>query len=66
METEGRPAVVLLLAVVTLKGREWMRTRRRGPLGPGNLTRALGISVDGNRVDLAGGRASSESDSYKY
>jgi DNA-3-methyladenine glycosylase len=65
-EPEGSPAAVLLRALEPLDGIDLMRRRRaRGtgrrpadiPLadlckGPGNLTRALGIALKHNRLDL--------------
>jgi DNA-3-methyladenine glycosylase len=66
-EREGSPAAVLIRALEPLEGEALMRRRRtRGghrrrapdlPLnelcrGPGNLTRALGISLKHNRLDL--------------
>lgn len=67
-EPEGSPAAVLIRALEPLEGEPLMRRRRaqgrrRGSdmdwadlcRGPGNLTRALGISIRHNRVDLTGG-----------
>jgi DNA-3-methyladenine glycosylase len=66
-EPEGSPAAVLIRALEPLEGEALMR-RRRGQghgasltyanlcRGPGNLTKALGISMKDNRVDLTGGR----------
>jgi DNA-3-methyladenine glycosylase len=66
-EPEGSPAAVLIRALEPLEGEPLMRRRRtRGGhrrraidlptedlcRGPGNLTRALGISLDHNRMDL--------------
>jgi DNA-3-methyladenine glycosylase len=65
-EPEGCPAAVLIRALEPLDGIELMRRRRargtgRRPSsfreaelcrGPGNLTRALGISLRQNRLDL--------------
>lgn len=65
-EPEGSPAAVLIRALEPLEGAALMRrrrargTRRRGDTfdadglcrGPGNLTRALGISLRDNRRDL--------------
>lgn len=64
-EPEGSPAAVLIRALEPLDGEALMRrrrqrgTRRAGPIpaadlcrGPGNLTRALGISLVHNRRDL--------------
>jgi DNA-3-methyladenine glycosylase len=68
-EGEGRPAAVLIRALHPIEGLPLMR-KRRAPdgrtvadadlcRGPGNLTRALGISLTDNRLDLtAGPRAS--------
>ncbi|MPZ16565.1 MAG: DNA-3-methyladenine glycosylase [Luteitalea sp.] len=66
-EAEGAPAAVLLRALDPLKGVELMRRRRmalsrngheiaRHSLcrGPGNLTRALGITLEQNNTDLCG------------
>jgi DNA-3-methyladenine glycosylase len=65
-EPEGSPAAVLIRALEPLEGQGLMRRRRvRGGArlasacptsdlcrGPGNLTRALGISIRHNRLDL--------------
>jgi DNA-3-methyladenine glycosylase len=65
-EDEGSPAAVLIRALEPLEGEELMRRRRargtRRPAsafvphdlcrGPGNLTRALGISLRHNKLDL--------------
>jgi DNA-3-methyladenine glycosylase len=67
-EPEGSPAAVLIRALEPLEGEALMRRRRargsgRRPAdlsnaalcrGPGNLTRALGISLRQNRCDLTG------------
>ena len=62
-ETEGAPAAVLLRAVEPLQGRDVMHQRRAlkshgSPndlcRGPGNLTRAFGISLRHNGCDLTG------------
>lgn len=68
-EPAGSPAAVLLRALDPLEGEALMR-RRRGRFagrrpdsfstfelcrGPGNLTRALGISLRHNRLDLSSG-----------
>jgi DNA-3-methyladenine glycosylase len=63
-EAEGRPAAVLIRALQPLDGILLMTKRRaRGNTvpnaahlcrGPGNLTRALGITLAENRVDLCG------------
>ena len=61
-EAEGRPAAVLIRALEPLEGIRLM-TRRRAPdgghvdsaalcRGPGNLTKALGITIAENRLDL--------------
>jgi DNA-3-methyladenine glycosylase len=69
-EREGLPAAVLIRALEPLDGLGLMRRRRaRSPArpgslfaahdlcrGPGNLTRALGIDLRQNRVDLTGDR----------
>jgi DNA-3-methyladenine glycosylase len=68
-EPEGSPAAVLIRALEPLDGIDLMRRRRargtgRRPSeleesdlcrGPGNLTRALGIALDQNRLDLTRG-----------
>jgi DNA-3-methyladenine glycosylase len=63
-EGEGRPAAVLIRALDPLDGIALMQCRRgRGAAmaasdlcrGPGNLTRALGIALTDNRLDLASG-----------
>jgi DNA-3-methyladenine glycosylase len=60
-EPEGWPAAVLLRALEPLEGQATMRRRRRAVTsipasslcrGPGNLSRALGISLKHNRADL--------------
>jgi DNA-3-methyladenine glycosylase len=65
-EPEGRPAAVLIRALQPLEGVELMRKRRvpRGASideaglcrGPGNLSRALGITLAENLADLTSGR----------
>lgn len=68
-EPEGSPAAVLIRALEPLEGEALMRRRRGGGeskreelpssglcRGPGNLTRALGISLQQNRLDLTGSR----------
>ena len=63
-EPEGAPAAVLLRAVEPIHGRHVMQQRRGTPSrgshdlcrGPGNLTRAFGISLAHNRCDLTGDR----------
>jgi DNA-3-methyladenine glycosylase len=68
-EPEGSPAAVLIRALDPFEGEERMRRRRarstgrrasafaRADLcrGPGNLTRALGITLRENRLDLTSG-----------
>lgn len=66
-EPEGSPAAVLIRALEPLDGVELMRRRRRpasarrlvasGDIcrGPGNLTKALGITLRQNRFDLTDG-----------
>jgi DNA-3-methyladenine glycosylase len=60
-EDEGHPAAVLIRAMTPLEGTAVMRRRRQaGPdipadalaRGPGNLARALGVSLRHNRSDL--------------
>ena len=65
-EADGCPAAVLIRALEPIEGVELMRKRRavRGSdaadhalcRGPGNLTRALGITLKENQVDLASSR----------
>jgi DNA-3-methyladenine glycosylase len=68
-EPEGSPAAVLIRALEPVDGEALMRRRRaRGSRagappathdlcrGPGNLTRAMGISLADNRRDLTAGR----------
>jgi len=69
-EREGAPAAVLIRALEPVEGEDLMRRRRaRGTArrresfaaaelcrGPGNLTRALGISLRENERDLTSGR----------
>jgi DNA-3-methyladenine glycosylase len=65
-EAEGAPAAVLIRALAPLDGVPLMLKRRRNatrPLaeadlcrGPGNLTKALGISLKENRLDLTSSR----------
>ena len=63
-ESEGRPAAVLIRALEPVEGVALME-KRRAPdgrhvaitdlcRGPGNLTRALGITLAENRLDLTG------------
>jgi DNA-3-methyladenine glycosylase len=64
-EAEGSPAAVLIRALEPLDGIELMQRRRsRGTApvdlaglcrGPGNLTQALGITLEQNRSDLCSG-----------
>jgi len=62
-ESRGSPAAVLIRALEPLEGIEVMR-RRRGVVardhdlcrGPGNLTKAMGITLAENGVDLLGKR----------
>lgn len=62
-ESRGSPAAVLIRALDPLEGIAIMR-RRRGPVaedralcrGPGNLTRAMGITIAENGADLLGAR----------
>ena len=65
-EAEGRPAAVLIRALHPVEGIALMRTRRTqagGEVGgtdlcrgPGRLTRALGITLTDNQLDLASSR----------
>lgn len=72
-EPAGSPAAVLIRALEPLEGLDLMG-RRRGPRrdgrertdhelcrGPGNLTRAMGITLRQNRVDLTRGGAEDSS-----
>jgi DNA-3-methyladenine glycosylase len=62
-EPAGSPAAVLIRALEPIEGIALMRRRRAAVAapesslcrGPGNLTRALGITLAQNRVDLASG-----------
>ena len=67
-EPEGSPAAVLIRALEPAEGVSLMQRRRRGAgrrsaaveeatlcRGPGNLTQALGISLDQNQIDLCSG-----------
>ena len=69
-EAEGHPAAVLIRALHPIEGLALMR-RRRAPdgrdvadadlcRGPGNLTRALGITLGDNLLDLTSTRLSIE------
>ena len=59
-ERRGFPAAVLVRALDPVDGEDLMRRRRGRPhldahdlcRGPGNLARALGITLDDNRTDL--------------
>ena len=58
-ETEGRPAAVLIRALAPVEGVALMKKRRPVAIadshlcrGPGNLTRALGITLTDNLCDL--------------
>ena len=75
-EADGHPAAVLIRALQPLDGVALMKKRRvsdgRGIdehdlcRGPGNLTRALGISVTENRFDLTRGKSSEQAGSTLY
>jgi len=65
-EAEGRPAAVLIRALEPIDGLALMK-KRRAPAGnhiadaglcrgPGNLSRALGITLAENQLDLVSGR----------
>ncbi|HUU36521.1 MAG TPA: DNA-3-methyladenine glycosylase [Vicinamibacterales bacterium] len=65
-EAEGQPAAVLLRALVPVEGEAVMRARRFGVTGtahetagicrgPGNLARAMGITMAANRASLSEG-----------
>jgi DNA-3-methyladenine glycosylase len=63
----GHPGCVLIRALEPIMGRRAMARRRRVPAdsprlasGPGNLTRALGITLRHNRADLTRGRLTIE------
>ena len=70
-EAEGHPAAVLIRALAPLEGVELMRRRRASGSrvipeedlcrGPGNLTRALGITLADNLLDLTNSRLTIES-----
>ena len=64
-EAEGHPAAVLIRALAPIEGVALMKKRRAAEpdiadshlcRGPGNLTRALGITLADNRRDLVSGR----------
>jgi DNA-3-methyladenine glycosylase len=68
-EERGSPAAVLIRALDPIEGASVMRRRRGRPAnsvksvetdrlcrGPGNLTTAMGITLEENRVDLLGDR----------
>jgi DNA-3-methyladenine glycosylase len=62
-EPAGSPAAILVRALAPLEGVAVMRRRRAIAVdeaglcrGPGNLTRAMGITLADNRVDLLGDR----------
>jgi DNA-3-methyladenine glycosylase len=64
-EAKGAPAAVLIRALAPLDGIALMQRRRANGKtvreadlcrGPGNLTKALGISLKENRLDLTGSR----------
>jgi DNA-3-methyladenine glycosylase len=72
-EGEGDPAAVLIRALEPLDGIDLMAARRGSAVasgdsarrfdlcrGPGNLTRALGITLHDNRADLTSGRLTIE------
>ena len=72
-EAEGHPAAVLIRALEPVEGVALMR-RRRGVTadvadtdlcrGPGNLTRAMGITLADNLLDLVSGRLGVEDRGY--
>jgi DNA-3-methyladenine glycosylase len=65
-EMEGRPAAVLIRALAPIEGLALMKERRVATdariadddvcRGPGNLSRAMGITLAENRLDLVSGR----------
>ena len=69
-EPEGSPAAVLIRALEPIEGIALMRKRRAADgrtiavtdlcRGPGNLTRALGITIAENRLDLTASQLSIE------
>jgi DNA-3-methyladenine glycosylase len=69
-EADGYPGAVLIRALQPLEGIDLM-SKRRAPggrdidehalcRGPGNLTRALGITIEDNRLDLSTGKLTIE------
>jgi DNA-3-methyladenine glycosylase len=71
-EAEGHPAAVLIRALAPIDGIRLM-TKRRGPAvvedvdlcrGPGNLTRAMGITLADNLLDLVSSRLVIEDRGY--
>ncbi|MBI3634621.1 MAG: DNA-3-methyladenine glycosylase [Candidatus Rokubacteria bacterium] len=63
----GRPGCILVRALEPVAGAAVMARRRGVPVddvrlasGPGNLTRALGITIGDNGADLTGGRLTIE------
>jgi DNA-3-methyladenine glycosylase len=75
-EADGHPAAVLIRALQPLDGVALMKKRRASDgrsidehdlcRGPGNLTRALGITVAENRLDLTRGESSEPAGSTLY
>jgi DNA-3-methyladenine glycosylase len=72
-EVEGSPAAVLIRALHPVEGIPLMRRRRVNGAdvadadlcrGPGNLTKALGITLADNKVDLTAGRLVIEDRGY--
>ncbi len=72
-EPEGRPAAVLLRALAPVAGEPLMRARRGGARqtslpalalcrGPGNLGRAMGVTLTANRASLTDGPLTIEDD----
>jgi DNA-3-methyladenine glycosylase len=66
-EADGHPAAVLIRALSPVEGIALMRKRRGGEVaahdlcrGPGNLTKALGISLSENQLDLMSSRLTIE------
>jgi DNA-3-methyladenine glycosylase len=69
-EAEGHPAAVLIRALEPIEGIRLMEKRRAADgrairthdlcRGPGNLTRAMGITLSDNRLDLVTSRLSIE------